>query len=61
MPKTLVVSAYISKANSETLALVVPKQVREELKMKAGDQFLASADTKGRGTVKFRRLNPSNR
>jgi antitoxin component of MazEF toxin-antitoxin module len=46
MPKTDIVKIYQSKGNSDTLAVVIPKQLRESLKLSKGDRLEAKIDGK---------------
>jgi AbrB family looped-hinge helix DNA binding protein len=46
MPKTDIVKVYQSKGNSDTLAVVIPKEVRNSLKLKKGDKLKATLDSK---------------
>jgi bifunctional DNA-binding transcriptional regulator/antitoxin component of YhaV-PrlF toxin-antitoxin module len=46
MPKTDIVKVYQSKGNSDTLAVVIPKEMRNSLKLKKGDRLKASLDPK---------------
>ncbi len=54
MPRTDIVTVFQSKGNSDTLALVVPKNVRESLRIRRGEKFQAKADSRGR--IVFRRI-----
>lgn len=46
MPKTDIVKVYQSKGNSDTLAVVIPKELRKTLKLKKGDTLQAKVDDK---------------
>jgi AbrB family looped-hinge helix DNA binding protein len=46
MPKTVFVKIYQSKGNSDTMAVVIPKELRKTLKLKKGDTLQARVDDK---------------
>ena len=47
MPKTDKVRVYQSKGNSDTLSVVIPKNIRSSLNLQRGDIFQASLDSRG--------------
>jgi antitoxin component of MazEF toxin-antitoxin module len=47
MPKTDIVKVYQSKGNSDTLAVVIPKNIWSELQLKRGDKLKATSDING--------------
>jgi AbrB family looped-hinge helix DNA binding protein len=46
MPRTVFVKIYQSKGNSDTMAVVIPKELRKTLKLKKGDTLEAKVDDK---------------
>ena len=46
MPRTVFVKVYQSKGNSETMAVVIPKQLRKTLKLKKAERLQAKLDNK---------------
>lgn len=44
MPRTLFVKIYQSKGNSDTMAVVIPKELRKTLRLKKGDKLEAKVD-----------------
>lgn len=46
MPRTVFVKIYQSKGNSDTMAVVIPKELRKSLKLKKGDKLQAKVDDK---------------
>jgi bifunctional DNA-binding transcriptional regulator/antitoxin component of YhaV-PrlF toxin-antitoxin module len=46
MPRTVFVKIYQSKGNSDTMAVVIPKELRKTLKLKKGDTLQAKVDYK---------------
>jgi AbrB family looped-hinge helix DNA binding protein len=46
MPRTVFVKIYQSKGNSDTIAVVIPKELRKSLKLKKGDTLEAKVDDK---------------
>ncbi len=55
MPKTVFVKIYQSKRNSDTMAVVIPKELRKSLKLKKGDTLEAKIDDKDRPLI-YKRL-----
>jgi AbrB family looped-hinge helix DNA binding protein len=46
MPRTVFVKIYQSKGNSDTMAVVIPKELRKTLRLKKGDMLNAKVDEK---------------
>jgi hypothetical protein len=46
MPRTVFVKIYQSKGDSDTMAVVIAKELRKTLKLKKGDTLKAKADDK---------------
>jgi bifunctional DNA-binding transcriptional regulator/antitoxin component of YhaV-PrlF toxin-antitoxin module len=46
MPRTIFVKIYQSKGNSDTMAVVIPKELRKTLKLKEGVTLKAKVDDK---------------
>jgi antitoxin component of MazEF toxin-antitoxin module len=46
--RTVFVKIYQSKGNSDTMAVVIPKELRKTLKLKRGDKLEARVDAKYR-------------
>lgn len=53
MPKTDIVSVYRSKGESDTLAVVIPKNIRTELNLKRGDKLKATISN---GNITFLKI-----
>jgi hypothetical protein len=54
MPRTDIVTVYRAKGNSETLAIVIPRSVRDSGQIRRGEKFQASLDHRGR--IVYRRI-----
>jgi bifunctional DNA-binding transcriptional regulator/antitoxin component of YhaV-PrlF toxin-antitoxin module len=46
MPRTAFLKIYQSKGNSDTMAVVVPRELRKTLKLRRGDKLQVKVDDK---------------